>query len=99
MLRDEHPYDLGGSIASIVLDNRAKTPMLYWFRNEYRPLYQYGSSPLLIIASTKDIFSRMGYEEPQLVGCLSTNYTKLSKNLIESWVKNTKVDDLQQYTI
>ena len=97
MLRDEHPYDLGGSIACIVLDNRAKTPTLYWFRNEYRPLYQFGSSPLTI-ASTKDIFTRMGYSEPQLVGCLSTNWTKLSKGVIESWVKNTKVDDLQQYT-
>ena len=40
----------------------------------------------------------MGYSEPQLVGCLSTNWTKLSKGVIESWVKNTKVDDLQQYT-
>ena len=98
MLRDQHPYDLGGSIACIVLDNRAKIPTLYWFRNEYRPLYQWGSSPL-VIASTKDIFSRMGYDEPQLVGCLSTNWTKLSKGVIESWVKNTKVDDLQQYTI
>ena len=114
MQRDEHPYDLGGSIACIVIDNSGKTPILYWFRNEYRPLYHtytnkyeptgHGQfkdlgTKTFILASTKDIFKRMGYDDAELVQCLSTNYTKLNKDIAESWVNNIHVDDLQKHTV
>jgi len=54
---NKHPLKLDSSISSIIIDNRNK-PIMYFFRNEERPLYYYKDKDNIIIASTKDIFKR-----------------------------------------
>ena len=56
-INNKHPLKLDSSISSIIIDNRNK-PMIYFFRNEERPLYYYKDKDNIIIASTKDIFKK-----------------------------------------
>ena len=83
---NNHPLQLDGSMATIILDMTNK-PTILFFRNEQRPLY-YSTDKDIYIASTKNILERSGFEqifktdscvEYKIDGKFSTNLIRQSK--------------------
>lgn len=87
----KHPLNLDGSMATVILS--LKENCLNFFRNEQRPLYYSPNDNFTIVASTKDILKRAGFEHH--VKTLPCYDYKLKDNIITKKLIRTPKEDLQ----
>ena len=92
-LKKSHPVSdyVEASISAIVINNQTKE--LHFFRNEKRPLYYCYEDDMFVMASTKDILFRSGFEKVNKCRCC-VNYT-IKNNQISYYEIREVTTDLQ----